>query len=157
MRGQLFGQLEIICTGSGSQLAGVGDAIADLKLNCRPPTLLPEINGSYQRCPPNSSQRMGPSLFSNCVKILWNLKEIVQSNDDGSPGVNMEQHVRSSHQVQVQPPVAAKLSFNFQINLKNKKVGNLKNLCFDFIVSCLGVTRTQESRRIRNGHDSEAA
>ena len=93
MRGQLFGQLEIICTGSGSQLAGVWDAIADLKLNCRPPTLLPEINGSYQRCPPNSSQRMGPSLFSNCVKILWNLKEIAQSNDDGSFGVNMEYYV----------------------------------------------------------------
>ena len=36
---------------------------------------------------------MGPSLFSNCVKILWNLKEIAQSNDDGSFGVNMEYYV----------------------------------------------------------------
>ena len=57
------------------------------------PGLLPEINGSYQRRPPNSPQRMGPSLFSNCVKILWNLKEIAQSNDDGSFGVNMEYYV----------------------------------------------------------------
>ena len=39
---------------------------------------------------------MGPSLFSNCVKILWNLKEIVQSNDDGSSGVNLEYHVTST-------------------------------------------------------------
>ena len=57
------------------------------------PGLLPEINGSYQRRPPDSPKRMGPSLFSNCVKILWNLKEIAQSNDDGSFGVNMEYYV----------------------------------------------------------------
>ena len=81
----------------GGELARMwGLAINHLKPNCHPRPLLPEINGSYQRCPPNSSQRMGPSLFSNCVKILWNLKEIVRSNDDGSSGVNLEYHVTSS-------------------------------------------------------------
>ena len=122
------------------------DAISDLKPNCHPGPLLPEINGSYQRCPPNSSQRMGPSLFSNCVKILWNLKKIVRSNDDGSSGVNLEYHVNL-------------LSFGQPVKkhyfLRNGKSGNL---CVSiFIISWQRVTRTQESRRIRNGHDSEAA
>ena len=85
--------VDVICIGRRGSWPGCGTAISDLKPNCHPGPFLPEINGSYQRCPPNSSQRMGPSLFSNCVKILWNLKEIAQSNDDGSFGVNMEYYV----------------------------------------------------------------
>ena len=121
------------------------DAISDLKPNCHPGPLLPEINGSYQRCPPNSSQRMGPSLFSNCVKILWNLKKIVRSNDDGSSGVNLEYHE----------------SFIFRSASKKalfpEKWEIWKSVCFDFYHFLAwshqdaGVTQDQEWSRLRSG------
>ena len=85
-------------------------------------------------------------------------RKLFRGNDDGSSGVNLEYHVHlnfSSCGQSLIIRVTVKKHIFSPTLVRNEKSGT--SVFPIFIVSWHGITRTQESRRIRNGHDSEAA